>query len=75
MWELASQQEPWADVTGPFLASKLLALIREEMRPPVQADWPEVYVDTMRACWATQPTDRMSFVAARDDLSKIMTIE
>jgi serine/threonine-protein kinase CTR1 len=75
MWELASLQEPWTDVSGPFLGSKLLALIRDEVRPPIQEGWPEVYVEIMRACWATQPSARISFAVAREELSKITSIE
>eukprot|EP00048_Salpingoeca_helianthica_P009386 m.134857 g.134857 ORF g.134857 m.134857 type:complete len:1046 (-) comp14854_c0_seq4:70-3207(-) len=61
MWEIASQELPWNDITTKFLLNTLLQRLRDEIRPPIQPDWPAAYVSLMTACWATTPTARPAF--------------
>jgi LRR receptor-like serine/threonine-protein kinase FLS2 len=61
LWEIASQEEPWPDVRGPFISNTLHKLISRGERPPVSSDWPAAYVDMLSQCWQTDPTFRPTF--------------
>ncbi len=61
MWELAARDEPWRDVTGPFLLASLLNAIRADRRPAIDPKWPSAFVGVMRRCWAGVPMARPSF--------------
>ena len=73
MWEIAAQAVPWTDVPDSnFFMSKLLELITEEVRPPVDPAWPSAYSSLMARCWATLPSARPSFFEARAELEKLV---
>jgi serine/threonine protein kinase len=64
MWEIASQQLPWAglDRDKTYVdTNKLLKQLLDGLRPDVRTDWPAPYVEMMTQCWATDPTGRPNF--------------
>jgi tRNA A-37 threonylcarbamoyl transferase component Bud32 len=66
MWEIASQQLPWADLDRDKSyvdTNKLLQLLLDGIRPVLGADWPAPYVEMMTRCWTTDPASRPEFKA------------
>ena len=61
MWEIGSRAEPWGNIQGTFLMESLLRKILAGERPPVEDDWPMLYKNVMRQCWATDPNERPAF--------------
>ena len=62
MWEIASRDEPWKNVhSTSFLMNALLDLIRSGERPEIKDDWPILYVELMKRCWATDAAVRPTF--------------
>ncbi len=72
MWEIASQQLPWADLNlSNFMMNKLLQTILSGQRPPVDSAWPVAYSRLMEICWATDSGMRPSFDNARSVLKDL----
>ena len=61
LWEMAAHTYPWAGVDCSFFVDLLLQKLEAGERPTVQKDWPIDYVNTMKACWASNPEDRPRF--------------
>ena len=72
MWEIASQQEVWADLPSPIFAEDLLLRLRQGERPPVHASWPAAYCTLMQACWALDASARPSFAIVKARLHAIL---
>ena len=71
MWEMASQQEPWPDLKGPFLCNTLLELLLTGARPPVDPAWPVGFCAVMQRCWQTEPAARPRFAELVDQLQDV----
>ena len=63
MWEIASRQEPWVELSGNFIMDQLLVRLVRGIRPNIGEDWQIEYVKLMKECWNTDPQARPSFMA------------
>ena len=63
MWEIASRQEPWVELSGSFIMDQLLKRLVRGIRPNIGEDWHKEYVELMTECWSTDPLARPSFLA------------
>ena len=61
MWEIASRQEPWADLKGSFIMDLLLENLKAGRRPKIEESWPRGYTELMEDCWSTDPSARPTF--------------
>jgi serine/threonine protein kinase len=75
MWEIASQQLPWADLDRDKSyvdMNKLLQLLLDGVRPEVASNWPAPYVEMMTRCWATDPHSRPDFKETANTLQALL---
>src|SRR5207244_4440419 len=69
MWELMTGRRPlWNYVHG----TELIIQICDGLRPPINTNAPEGYIELMQGCWNLDPKKRPT---AADLMNEIITIE
>ncbi len=61
LWEIASHNYPWEELTGTWLADAILQKVKAGVRPVVEEDWNAHYVNVMTRCWTLNPAERPTF--------------
>ena len=61
IWEIASRQEPWLELSGDLIVEELLELLTNGIRPRIGEGWPIEFVKLMVECWSTDPQARPPF--------------
>ena len=63
MWEIASRQEPWVELSGSFIMDQLLERLVRGIRPNILKEWQKEYAKLMTEGWSTDPLAHPSFSA------------
>ena len=71
IWEIASRQEPWAELSGAFIMDQLLGKLTAGIRPSIGEDWPMVYVQLIQECWSSDDRSRPTFTVIVQRLEKM----